>query len=149
MQSYLLFSWIPVDIHSLTIIHEIPSHFYILTGISDLNGQDSVSHRSILTKAAWLCLKTRLHTRLIQIHPTATGTIARFLCPVHQSELFCCLSPVCSRQMVLLRHCCISEGTPAELSQQRRAWLAQSPGSARSPPGRSLLRGSAPAALAL
>lgn len=149
MQFYPLFPCVPVDIHSLTIIHETSSHFYVLTGMSDLNGQDSVSHRSPHTKTAWLYLETHLHTFLIQIHPTATGTTARFLCPAHQSKLLCCLTPVFSRQMVILRGCCISAWSPAELSQQGRAWLAQSPGSPRSPCGCSLFQGRVPAALAL
>lgn len=149
MQFYLLFPWIPVDIHSLTIVHETSSHSYVLTGISGINGQDSVSHRSIHTGAAWLCLDTHPSTFPIQVHPTAPGTTASFLCPAHQPKLFCCLSAACSRQMVILRHCSISAWTPAELSQHSKAWLAPSPGSPRSPRGCSLLQGTVPSALAL
>lgn len=78
---------------------------------------------------------------LIQIHPTAAGTTARFLCPVHQSKLFCRFSPVCSRQMVILRRCCISESTPAEQSQQGTSLAGAEPGLPSQPPGCSLCQG--------
>lgn len=37
MEFCLLFPWIPVDTHSSTITHQISSHRYFLTNISDPN----------------------------------------------------------------------------------------------------------------
>lgn len=106
-----------------------------------------MSYRSIHTKAAWLCLETHLysHLCLIQIHPTTTGTTARFLCPVHQSKPFCCLSPVCSRQMEYSDIAVFLRGPLQSCLSKARAWLAQSLGSPGSPLGAPISRAACPA----